>query len=239
MICENDSNKSLEDLMEERNNEELIRRFEPFLQKYRQIFNPDIHTRGIINMANRSYDISRALKAMTHSNTEEQIHCMRQHVNSVLSKEDTDQIVYLCFLECLDKFDPDRGVPLQKFIYYYYPYVFRNEIMALTTTRQKLNQPSVGGDIGEAFLNKSIGSAHRDHYDDIDIDLYWVEGECGEIFKCLTPLERKILISIFLERKTYVEIANELRLHESSIKRRKKEIMTKLERAIREERELE
>jgi DNA-directed RNA polymerase specialized sigma24 family protein len=61
-----------------------------------------------------------------------------------------------------------------------------------------------------------------------------VEGECEEPFSCLTPLERKLLILIYIDKKTHEEIANDMRYHFSSIKRKKNDILEKLQRRMEE-----
>ena len=237
---------SLEDLHRERNFEVILSRFEKFLGRYQEIFNPRSPTRKIVNLARNSTDLHRTLIYLTHTGDAGEVHQMRSYIMKAFGKEEMDQVCYLAFLEVLNRFDPTRGVPLEKFIYNYYPYLYSTEVVKLAGPRQKLNEIKLQDELFDEEVDSSspryteaalsmAASSLTNLYNNNDLGYEWVEGaKCDELFMCLSSLERKIIYCIYVEDMTQEEIASELKYHHSSIKRKKKEIIDKLSTRIAE-----
>jgi len=235
---------TLEELHREHNYEEITRRFESFLGRYREIFNPRSPTRKVLGLAIQSTDISRTIKYLTHSASSHEVHNMRMSLIENFGEEELYQVVYLAFLETINMFDPARGVPLEKFIYNYYPYILSREINIIASPKQLLNSGTIDS-TSEENRDWHVDSNYVASADDIilpnkkELDDYWIMGECGEPFTCLTPMERKLLVMIFVEKATHEEIGSVTSYHFSSIKRKKNEILHKLRARIEELAEVE
>lgn len=219
---------TLEELYQERDFEEITKRFEKFLSRYEGIFDPSVSTYRVVALSKKSADMARTLKYLTHNGGAYQVHQMRKSITDRFGKEELSQVVYLSFYEVLNRFDPSRKVPLEKFIYIYFPYIFTAEVTNLAGPRQILNKPNLAEEPEE-------GEGEDIEIAIADIDYRWVSGEtCDEPFSCLTPLERKLLYLIYIEQNTQEEIASEMRYHFSSIKRKKQEVLEKLQKRTEE-----
>lgn len=242
---------TLQELFLNRDFEEITQRFQTFLARYEDIFTPTTPTRKVVSLAKKATDIRRTLRYLTHSGSGDEVHMMRTKLIELVGVEDLKQIIALAFLETLNRFDPERGVPLEKFIYNYYPYLISAELINIASPKQILNTQTT-----ELLDNNNIdllpeeqdnlnnpGDTNNPDFDtDLDIideyselDYRWVEGTtCGEPFTCLTPLERKILLMIYREKHKYEEVGEETVYHFSSIKRKKNEILVKLRSRLEE-----
>lgn len=224
--------KTLTELIIDEDYEEITNRFSKYLGRYRDIFNPRVTTGKVIRLAKTSTDIYRTLRYLTHKGTASEVHQMRTSIMDMFGEEELSQTVYLAFYETLSRFNLDKEVPLEKFIYNYYPYMITAEIIKLAGPKQLLNDITV-------IIPEEIAKNDSATYDDIlPSDMYfdykWIEGECEEPFKCLTPLERKLLVMIYCDKRTHEEIALEMRYHFSSIKRKKNDIIEKLKKRVEE-----
>ena len=231
--------KSLEELHKEHNYDEITKRFENYLGRYKEIFNPRSTTGKILGIASKANDINRTLRYLTHSSDNSEIHQMRTSIIEAFGEEEMYQVIYLAFIETINRFDPSRGVPMEKFIYNYYPYMITNEVNRLAGPKQILNNEKNISPLME-HDNYIDGTINID-LSDVIIDDKWIEGEtCAEPFTVLTSLERKMLVMMFIDNMTQEEIANIMRYHFSSIKRKKNLIIKKLSKRIKklEEEEL-
>jgi hypothetical protein len=228
---------TLEELHSQHNYEEITKRFENFLGRYREIFNPRSPTRKVLGLAMQSVDIYRTIKYLTHSASSHELHSMRMSLIESFGEEELNQVVYLAFLETINKFDPHRGVPLEKFIYNYFPYVLSAEVNAIASPKQVLNSAPITKPDGEVEWSTEpfdVIFANDELFLNKELDDYWINGECDEPFTCLTPLERKLLVMIFIEKATHEEIGAVTSYHFSSIKRKKNEIIHKLRARLEE-----
>jgi RNA polymerase sigma factor (sigma-70 family) len=229
---------SLEDLWLEHNYTEITKRFEKFLARYKDIFSARASTKKVMALSRSATDIWRTLRYLTHSGSPTQVHQMRMSILENIGEEELHQIVYLAFCEVLNKYNPERGVPLEKFIYNYYPYIITAEVNKLAGPKQVLNNPTLLSifDPDEGDKNNSVATKNFDLSTlSIELDHNWISGDtCGEPFSCLTALERKLLVLVYIEKKTQEEIAQEMRYHFSSIKRKKNSILKKLETRMEE-----
>jgi hypothetical protein len=223
--------KTLSELYEEKNYAEITKRFEKYLARYKEIFTARTTTKKVIGLAKSSTDIYRTLRYLTHTGSPNEVHQMRMSIIETFGEEEMHQIIYLAFYETLSRYDITKGVPLEKFIYNYYPYIITNEVNKLAGPRQILNDTKVI--IPEEYY-ESEDELGANMLKSLELDYKWVEGECEEPFSCLTPLERKLLILIYIDKKTHEEIANDMRYHFSSIKRKKNDILEKLQRRMEE-----
>jgi len=231
--------KSLEELYGTRDFTEIVNRFERFLGRYKEIFNPRSSTGKVIGLCNRSVDIWRTVRYLTHTMSSSEIHQMRMSIIDTFGEEEMNQVIYLAFLETLDKFDPKRKVPLEKYIYNYYPYVLTAEIVKLAGPKQLLNDAKLSSYNSDEEYDEDSDDdddyALRGLLASSELDYRWVDGiTCDEPFRCLTSLERKLLLMIYVERRTHEDIAKDMRYHFSSIKRKKNEILEKLAQRIEE-----
>lgn len=222
--------KTLNELYLEKNYEEITRRFEKYLARYKEIFSPRATTKKVIGLARSSNDIQRTLRYLTHTGSANEVHQMRTSITDLFGEEELGQVVYLAFYETLSKYDPERGVPLEKFIYNYYPYIITNEINKLAGPRQLLNDSKLM--VHEEYHESNDTPVNI--LEDIQLDYKWIEGDCDEPFTCLTPAERNLLVQIYIEKKTHEEIATDMRYHFSSIKRKKNDILEKLRNRLEE-----
>jgi hypothetical protein len=229
--------KTLDELYCERDFTTIVQRFDRFLGRYKEIFNPRAPTRKIIGLTKSSNDLYRTVRYLTHSGSASEIHQMRTSIMDTFGEEELTQVIYLAFMEVLNKYDPTREVPLEKFIYNYYPYLLTAEINNLAGPKQLLNDTAMQSynkisnynDNIEIEETEEFSNNFEDLVDGIELDDNWIEGSsCTEPFNCLTQLERKLLVMIFVDKKTHEEIARDMRYHFSSIKRKKNEIMLKL-----------
>jgi len=223
--------KTLLELFEENNYEEITNRFSKYLSRYKEIFNPRTSTGKVVSLARHSNDLNRTLRYLTHTGSSTEVHQMRTSIVEMFGEDELYQTIYLAFYETISRFNPDRNVPLEKFVYSYFPYMVTNEIIKLASPKQMLNDLTMI--IPEELLDDCIPGQDI-VLDGIDLDYKWIDGDCEEPFKCLTPLERKILVMIYCERYTHEEIAKEMKYHFSSIKRKKNDILVKLNKRINE-----
>lgn len=239
---------TLEELHSKRDYETIVQRFENYLGRYREIFNPRTSTRKVLGLAKAS-DIRRTLSLVTHSGNAEQIHVMRNTIIDNFGYEEMCQVIYLAFMVTLSKFDCKRGVPLEKYIYNFYPYYLSTEITNLASppyNQPRINLPSQN-DYSDSqhpeFAVSEVGYTSYPEFvpseptvivpdklfEEVQLDYKWVSGEtCTEPFTCLTILERKLLVLLFVEGYTQEEVAQEMDYHFSSVKRKKAEIIEKL-----------
>jgi hypothetical protein len=197
-----------------------------------------------LGLAKQSTDINRTLRYLTHSAAANEVHEMRMSLIDMFGEEELNQVIYLAFLETINRFDPARGVPLEKFIYNYYPYILETEINNIASPRQMLNSTSVNKPnapnedwYSDVHTEKDglPSPGHFEFFEDVEIDYRWIDGEtCGEPFICLTPLERKLLVMIYVDKATHEEIGDVMGYHFSSIKRKKNEILGKLQQHLEE-----
>jgi hypothetical protein len=229
--------KTLEELYNERDFTTIVQRFDKFLGRYKEIFNPRSPTRKVLGLVRNSNDLYRTVRYLTHTGTATEVHKMRTSIMNSFSEEELSQVIYLAFMEVLNKFDPAREVPLEKFIYNYYPYILTAEVTSLAGPKQLLNDTKNiisynnynNLDDIEIEETEEFSNNFEDLVDTLQLDDKWIEGDtCTEPFDCLTQLERKLLVMIFVDRMTHEEIAKDMRYHFSSIKRKKNEIMVKL-----------
>ena len=219
--------KSLEQLHHEHDYETIVKRFESYLGRYKEIFNPRSTTKKVLGLSKHCNDINRTLRYLTHNSSASEVHQMRNSIIDIFGEEELYQVIYLSFLITIDKFDVTRGVPLEKFIYNYYPYIFTAEINKLAGPRQVMNDPT----LMSPLTDRDDDGAFTKGLDlsGIELDVEWIEGTtCNEPFTVLTSLERKILVMLFAENKTQEEVAQIMGYHFSSIKRKKNDILTKL-----------
>lgn len=70
-------------------------------------------------------------------------------------------------------------------------------------------------------------------YDDAFLNTNWINGiTCSDIFKTLTPFERKILIMWYIKGKTDTDIAEEFGVCRGTINKRRANAKAKLEQAV-------
>jgi RNA polymerase sigma factor (sigma-70 family) len=186
---------------------EIVRRFESFLGRYKEIFNPKTSTRKVMGLAKAS-DIRRTLSLITHSGNADQIHVMRTNIIENFGYEEMCQVIYLAFMVTLKKFDPKRKVPMEKYIYNLFPYYLSTEINTLASppynqapkdlviTRHNQEEHSVDDFTSKRTyeietdthrfiqMNKDRGASEDDELlsidiamDNIEIDYRWIAGE--------------------------------------------------------------
>jgi RNA polymerase sigma factor (sigma-70 family) len=122
--------ETLEQLHAKHAYDQIVQLFEKFLGRYREIFDPRTSTRKVMGLA-KSSDIRRTLSLITHSGHPDQIHVMRTTLIQNFGYEEMCQVIYLAFIITLDKFDPKRMVPLEKYVYNLFPYYLSTEITSL------------------------------------------------------------------------------------------------------------
>jgi len=228
--------KNLDELYRDGDFETITMRFDKFLGRYREIFNPKTSTKKILGIARNANDLARTLRYLTHSGSPNEVHQMRCTITELFGSEELNQVIYLAFIETLKMYDPSRLVPLEKFIYNYYPYILKREVVQLAGPRQIMNDPKIVSSYDCAEIRSDrVATDTLDTVFDIELDDTWIEGStCEEPFSILTPLERKLLVMIFAEHKTQEEIAKDMRYHFSSIKRKKNEIIEKISNRLQE-----
>lgn len=70
-------------------------------------------------------------------------------------------------------------------------------------------------------------------YDDAFLNTNWINGiTCSDVFKCLSPFERKILVMWYIEGKTDTDIAEEFGVCRGTINKRRAIAKQKLEKEV-------
>lgn len=199
--------ESLEQLHADHDFTEIVKRFESFLGRYKEIFNPKTSTRKVMGLA-KSSDIRRTLSLITHSGNADQIHVMRTNIIENFGYEEMCQVIYLAFMVTINKFDPKRKVPMEKYVYNLFPYYLSTEVNTLAAppynqaprdliiTKHNQEEHSADDYINSRTyetetdthrfikMNTDRGASEDDELlsidmviDNIEIDYRWVSGE--------------------------------------------------------------
>ena len=71
-------------------------------------------------------------------------------------------------------------------------------------------------------------------YDDSCLNLNWINGiTCDDVFKVLTPFERRLLVMSYSEKKTDIVIAEHLGLCRTTVNRKRRAAVDKLQEALK------
>lgn len=188
-----------------------------FLRLY--ISDPEVnHKMKWPNLDSKSYFVAQQTLNFLQSK-------IREHYNLRELKHD----IVLAFLELLNKYEKQPSINFSGYIYG----TFRFEVYKILQQRifsyDVLLSDKFSQEIDIPFEDRELFKLENDHIKYIDsLDFFWINGEAGDLFSILSPLERTILRDWYLYKKTDAEIAYSNGYHRNSILNKRHQAVNKL-----------
>lgn len=166
----------------------------------------------------------------------ETIEFIQNKVREYYTLEELRHDLIFIFLELLDRYEKKPHIDFSGYLMGYFRYKVYELLQSNVFSYDVLNMPNYEPLEDVLYIDTEYRKVDQDHliYED-EIDLFWVNGECGPLFKNLTRLDRIILRDFYTNNQTDTEIARNNGYHRNSILNKRHEAIQQLKTNIKRE----